>query len=108
MIAKTIIYRYIFLKGLARARPSSSPFLLLHHTPQNEYTPLLIIPLLQITLFEGLVDAETAGAQPDSAPQIYGMPKPRFSPADVAEHHVSHGNPIEPSRLESLKFSNRP
>ena len=59
-------------------------------------------------LFEGLVAAETSGAQPYSSPQIYAMPNPRFSPADVAEHHVPHGSPIEPSRLRSLNFSNRP
>jgi len=43
---------------------------------------------------------------PDSSPQIYAMPNPGFSLADVAEHHVPHGNPIESSRLGSLNFSN--
>jgi hypothetical protein len=55
---------------------------------------------------EGLVDAETSGAQPDSSPQIYAMSNLSFSLADVAEHHVPHGNPIESLRLGSLKFSN--
>jgi len=59
-------------------------------------------------LFEGLVDAETSGAQPDSSPQIYAMPNARFSPADIAEHPVPHGDPIELSGVGSLKFSNRP